>query len=200
MGHRTLVAYRRDGYDLHYSHWGVDPDELAPETPFGGSPDVEWAGERASDLLDPEGGHLTGDHERAVDPDPMATGLSFREVCAAVDPYVHEGLYVVDRAFAVRTYLVLALGSPGRDGPRAALVGYEDETDAAYLRGWLAGARAVRDVHDLDDGAVVRALRWLDADRGTLVYLDGNRGRNGGPDDSGDGGGPDDSGGGDSER
>ena len=28
MGHRTLVAYDRDGYDLHYAHWGVDPDEL----------------------------------------------------------------------------------------------------------------------------------------------------------------------------
>ena len=23
MGHRTLVAYDRDGYDLHYAHWGV---------------------------------------------------------------------------------------------------------------------------------------------------------------------------------
>jgi hypothetical protein len=184
MGHRTLVAYDRAGYDLHYSHWGVDPDAITPETPFGGPADAEWALERASDLVDPEGGRLTDDHETAVDPDPIATGLSFREVCTAVEPLVHEALYVVDDEFAVRTYLVLALGSPGPGRSRAALVGYDGETDAAYLRGWLAGARSVRDVHGLDDGAVLRALRWLDADRGTLVYLDRRSGQGSGPDGS----------------
>ncbi|QLD89991.1 hypothetical protein HWV07_13515 [Natronomonas salina] len=173
MGHRTLVAYDRAGYDLHYSHWGVDSDALTPETPFGGPPDDGWAGECADELLDPAGGYLTGDHETAVDPDPVATGLSFVEVCERVDPLIHEALYVVDRDFAVRTYLVLALRGPGDDHrPTAALVGYDGERDATYLRGWLAGARSVRDVHALEDGAVVRALRWLDADRGTLVYLD----------------------------
>lgn len=179
MGHRTLVAYDRAGYDLHYSHWGVDPDAITPETPFGGPPGDAWARECAEELVDPEGGHLARDHDTAVDPDPVATGLSFLEVCERVDPLVHEALYVVDREFDVRTYLVLALGAPDRERPIAALVGHEGETDAAYLRGWLAGARSVRDVHELADGAVLRALRWLDADRGTLIYLDGDGGRDG---------------------
>lgn len=173
MGHRTLVAYDRAGYDLHYSHWGVDPDDITPETPFGGPPDDGWANECADELLDPEGGHLTRDHDTAIDPDPVATNLSFVEVCERVDPLVHEALYVVGRDFDVRTYLVLALRRPANDHrPTAALVGYDGERDATYLRGWLAGARSVRDGHALEGGAVVRALRWLDSDRGTLVYLD----------------------------
>jgi hypothetical protein len=184
MGHRTLVAYDRAGYDLHYCHWGVDPAAITPETPFGGPPGDAWARECAGDLVDPEGGHLAGDHDTAVDPDPVATGLSFLEVCACVDPLVHEALYVVDPEFDVRTYLVLALRAPDRQRPVAALVGHDGEGDAAYLRGWLAGARAVRDVHGLADGAVLRALRWLDADRGTLVYLDREAGVGG----DGDGG------------
>lgn len=173
MGHRTLVAYDRAGYDLHYSHWGVDPDAITRGSPFGGPPDDRWAREAAEDVLDPEGGHLTRDHDAAVNPDPVATELSFREVCERVDPLVHEALYVVDSDFDVRTFLVLALRGPADDHrPTAALVGYEGARDAAYLHGWLSGARSVRDVHALDAGSVVRALRWLDADRGTLVYLD----------------------------
>ena len=175
MGHRTLVAYDRAGYDLHYSHWGVDPDAITAETPFGGPPGDDWARAAAETVVDPEGGHLTRDHDTAVNPDPVATGLSFVEVCERVDPLVHEALYVVDREFDVRTYLVLALRSPDRERPTAALVAYEGARDAAHLRGWLAGARSVRDVHALPDGAVVRALRWLDADRGTLVYLGRSR-------------------------
>jgi hypothetical protein len=189
MGHRTLVAYDRDGYDLHYAHWAVAPDAITAETPFGGPPDDAWARRRASDLIDPQGGHVTGDAETAVDPDPVATGLSFAEVFERVDPLLHEALYLVAPDFSVRTYLVLALRAPSElrpDGeeagtrdepsaghrPIAALVGYDGERDAAYLRGWLAGARAVRTVHDLEAGAVVRALRWLDPERGMVIFPD----------------------------
>ena len=61
MGHRTLVAYDRDGYDLHYAHWGVDPADITPETPFGGPPEGGWARERATDIVDPAGGRLDDD-------------------------------------------------------------------------------------------------------------------------------------------
>ena len=66
MGHRTLVAYDRDGYDLHYAHWGVDPAAITPETPFGGPPEGGWARARAADLLDPAGGRLADDARTAV--------------------------------------------------------------------------------------------------------------------------------------
>jgi hypothetical protein len=169
MGHRVLVAYDRDGYDLHYAHWGPDPADLTPETPFGGPPDDEWAADRASDLVDPTGGRLPENYQRAVDPDPIATALTFAEVCEHIDPLEHEALFVVAPDFSVRTYLVFPIDVDGR--PTGALVGYDGQRDAAYLRGWLAGARAVRDTSGLDGTAVARALRWLDADRGTVVWL-----------------------------
>jgi hypothetical protein len=177
MGHRTLVAYDRDGYDLHEAHWGADPERITPETPFGGPPDDDWAQAAATDLIDPgriEGGELTERRRTAVDSDPIATGLSFGDVCARIDPLEHEALYVVSGDFSVRTYLVFALRRPDAEGCRtsAALVGYDGESDATYLRGWLAGARAARDT----DGTVVGALRWLDPERGTVVYLDDERG------------------------
>lgn len=176
MGHRTLVAYDRGGYDLHYAHWGVDPIAITRETPFGGPPGDTWARDCAEDLLDAEGGRLTDDYETAIESDPIATGLSFGEVCGRVDPLEHETLYVVGPDFSVRRYLVFAL--PGADGgpthrPAGVLVGYDDETDASYLRGWLAGARSVRNVTGLTDDAIVRALRWLDPDRGTVVWVSG---------------------------
>lgn len=174
MGHRTLVAYDRGGYDLHHAHWGVDPASMTPETPLGGPPDDDWARERAADLLDPEGGDLATDRETAVDPDPVATGLSFAGVCEHVDPLEHEALYVVGPEFDVRTYLVVPVrGVPAGTDPAAALVAYEDPADATYLRGWLAGARAVRDACDAGEDAVARALRWLDPERGTVVYTGG---------------------------
>lgn len=173
MGHRTLLAYERDGYDLHYAHWGVAPDEITPVTPFGGPPDDDWARAFADDLLDPEGGRLTDDHRTVVESDPIATGLSFDDICSYVDPLEHEALYVVDTDFTVRPYLVVAVRAPGDDERRVvgALVGYEGERDASYLRGWIAGARAVRDTGAVDDDAVISALRWLDPERGTLLWL-----------------------------
>ena len=176
MGHRTLVAYDRDGYDLHYAHWGVDPSSITHETPFGDSPADGWARERAADLVDPCGGQLTERRETAVDPDPIATDLSFVDLEAYIDPIEHEALFVVDRDFSVRTYLVFGLdGRPfGRtDGPAIAIVGYDGETDAAYLRGWLSGARAARGVCGPEDGAIIKALRWLDPGRGTVVWMAG---------------------------
>ncbi|WP_181692756.1 DUF6735 family protein [Natronomonas sp. LN261] len=178
MGHRTLIAYERDGYDLHYAHWGVDPGELTPEEPFGGPPDDGWARERAEELLTVENGRFTDEDGTAVDTDPVATGLSFVELEAYIDPIEHEALYVVDSDFSVRTYLVFALDSRrfGRaDGPAVALVGYDGGRDAAYLRGWLAGGRAVRGVCGPGDGVVIKALRWLDPARGTIVWIAGGR-------------------------
>jgi hypothetical protein len=179
MGHRTLVAYDRDGYDLHYAHWGVDPESLTAETPFGGRPDDGWARDRTERLLDPEGGRLSEPPGTAVETDPIATGLSFVEIGEHVDALEHEALYVVAGDFSVRTYLIFALDgyAVGREGgPAIALVGHDGAADAAYLRGWLAGARALRGVCGPDDGAIVRALRWLDPERGTVVWLAGRGG------------------------
>ena len=176
MGHRTLVAYDRDGYDLHYAHWGVDPGSLTPDTPFGGQPNDGWARRRADELLDANGGRLSESHETAVETDPIATGLSFVDLGSHVDPVEHEALFTVSPDFSVRTYVVFGIeggsfGSP--DEPTVAAIGYDDEPDAAYLRGWLAGARAVRGVCGPVDGVIVRALRWLDPERGAVVWMCG---------------------------
>ena len=70
----------------------------------------------------------------------------------------------------MRRYLVVALQAASGRG-RTALVRYVDAADARYLRGWLAGARAVRDVAGTATGApVAAALRVLDPGRGTVVY------------------------------
>ena len=179
MGHRTLIAYERDGYDLHYAHWGVDPGALTPEAPFGGPPNDGWAREESEGLLTPEGGRLTDENATAVDADPIATGLSFVDLESYIDPIEHEALYVVDGDFSVRTYLVFGLDSRsvGRtEGPAIALVGYEGEADAAYLRGWLAGGRAVRGICGPEEGAILKALRWLNPERGAVVWLAGGEG------------------------
>jgi hypothetical protein len=183
MGHRTLVAYDRGGYDLHYAHWGVDPGTLTAETPFGDRPDDEWARQRSEDLLSPSGGWLNEARDTAVETDPIATGLSFVDLGDYIDPIEHEAVYVVDEAFSVRTYLVFGLEGYAVDRkgvPAIALVGYDGERDAVYLRGWLAGARAARSVTGPEDRTIVRALRWLDPERGTVLWLD--RDRRGGTD------------------
>ncbi|CAI48212.1 uncharacterized protein NP_0242A [Natronomonas pharaonis DSM 2160] len=177
MGHRTLVAYDRDGYDLHYAHWTPDPESLTVDTPFGRPPEDDWARKRADRLLDAEGGRLTEHRTTAVDSDPLATDLSFTDIGGYIDPLEHERLYVVDPSFSVTTYVVFGVEN-GRlsppDAPTVALVGYDGERDAAYLRGWLAGGRAVRGVAGPDGASIVAALRWLDPDRGTVVWLPGS--------------------------
>ena len=176
MGHRTLVAYERDGYDLHHAHWGVDPTALTPLTPYGGRPDVARVRAAVADRLEPAGGRLVEDRETAVDPDPFVTVPTFQEVVGHVDPVEHEALYVVPPDFAVRRYLIVALQAECGRG-RTALVRYVDAADARYLRGWLAGARAVRDVAGTNTGApVAAALRVLDPGRGTVVYPAVSRG------------------------
>lgn len=193
MGHRTLVAYDRAGYDLHYAHWGVDPDDVTRETPFGGCPSEYEARRRAPggiDGIDAHGGRVTEDRRTAIEPDPVATGLTFPAVCSHVDPIEHEALMVVDEEFTVRAYLAVALRGGETDGPdedaggssraTAALVGYDDPADAAYVRGWIAGARTVRDDTDGGGDVVIRALRSLDPARGTLLWLaDSERGGGG---------------------
>jgi hypothetical protein len=181
MGHRTLVAYERDGYDLHYAHWAVDPAALTPVTPYGGRPNDDRIRAAAATEIDAAGGRLTREHETAVDPEPIASVGTFDEVVARVDPVEHEALYVVPPAFEIRRYLVVAFGGAG-GRPRTALVRYRDAGDARYLRGWLAGARAVRDVAEPASAApVAAALRVLDPARGTVVYPAGPSGTGGKP-------------------
>ncbi|MES3517268.1 MAG: hypothetical protein PPP58_06355 [Natronomonas sp.] len=176
MGHRTLVAYDRgDGrerYDLHYAHWGVAPGDVGPSTPLGGARVDGWARRRAEELLDPEGGRLVDDEDdsTAIDPEPIATGLSFGDVCERIDPLEHEALLVVGDE--TRAYLVVAIESGGFDRPTGALIGYDDESEATYLRGWLAGVRAATADDESDRRTLIDALRWLDPKRGVVVWLD----------------------------
>lgn len=196
MGHRTLVAYDRSGsFDLHYAHWRVPPEALTAATPFGGPADEAWARDRAEDLLDPADGRLSdADRRPAVDPAPIATGLTFEGVVDRIDFLEHEALYVVSPGFVVRTYRICRIDHradadeevTGRDtsGEKAnrdtsgeetgrdaggALVGYDGPVDEAYVEGWTDGARAAAHSADAGPDAVFRALRWLGSDRGVLV-------------------------------
>jgi hypothetical protein len=170
MGHRTLLAYDRDGYDLHDAHWGVDPAAFTPLTPFGGRPDAGRFRTVSAAGIAPGEGHLTDGSDPSVDPDPVGTVDTFDEVVAHVDPIEHEALHVVPPDFEIRRYLVAALGR-NAEVRRTALLRYRDDADARYLRGWLAGARAVRDVGAPASGpSVTAALRVLAPERGTVVF------------------------------
>lgn len=127
MGHRALVAYERaDAYDLHYSHWGALNlalvDEIGPETPFG----------------DPDSGGST------VDPDPIATGVSWRTILEThLDPLEHEALYVVTPGYDVRAYRVLWFGFDHRNGSEGALLSTDRSSRDDHLVTWFLDAKEI---------------------------------------------------------
>lgn len=89
MGHRALVAYKRDNeqYDTYYTHWGANglklTHEIGSDTPFGD-------------------GYVDRDEG------PVAEDTSlYHVVTEELDYLHHEAFYVVDREFDVaplRTY------------------------------------------------------------------------------------------------
>ncbi|MFC4550609.1 MULTISPECIES: DUF6735 family protein [Halorussus] len=137
MAHRALLAYERDDgtYDLHRSRWGGADFSLArritAETPFA------------------------GDAAAAVDPEPVASGLSLDEIVAEhVDFLHHEAFFRVDREFAATPFHVLWFGfeldaetverseTVGHGALVAAHVRNPGGVDD-YLRGWVRGTKAV---------------------------------------------------------
>jgi len=150
MGHRALLAYRRDDdsagdptYDLHRSQWGGADFALArhvsAETPFAGRTAF------------------------AVDPDPIATGLAFDELVADhLDFLRYEAFYRVGADFATEPFHVLWFGlEADADGvERSETVGHGALVAARppnddFLPGWFRGTKAA--VGDaVDCGAVTR--------------------------------------------
>lgn len=137
MAHRALVAYERpDGrYDVHTARWGGH----------------EWLAAR----ITPTDPYADG----AVDPEPRVLARPLESVRTMLDFARHEALYVVDRAYAVESYLPLWLGmdhylgpaadsdgdgddSEAPDDPEGLLVAVDSATEAARLRRWLRAAKA----------------------------------------------------------
>lgn len=162
MADRTFVAYERadkspsrDGseqrYDCHYAHDGVDSATLGPETPFGGSIERDLATVRerlralgvelglASDKAD--------SRDTAVDPDPVATGLSWNEVVEAVDYRIYDCCLRVAADWTATSFLALWFGLGDRGGAERDAVGdgallAADAQDEEYARGWFEGAKS----------------------------------------------------------
>lgn len=199
MGHRALVAYRRDDgrYSLHYAHWGGDLGRrIGPDAPFGGrerrSPSPDALGRSGVDV-DPEGGHLA-DRDRpptAVDPRPRIAAADPETVLGAVDPSI-EWLVAVTPAYRTRTYAVCpiafdaAVPDAGTDGaaPREPgeasaddyrLVG--PEGDPGVFREWFVDRRS-RLWAAVADGALDR-----DRARSALLAALARRGTVHAPDD-----------------
>ncbi|WP_135827852.1 DUF6735 family protein [Halorussus halobius] len=148
MGHRALVAYRRDAdspdsqagsdlaaedarYDLHRSQWGGAGfallDHVSAETPYA------------------------ADTQFAVDPDPVATDCSLADAASDHLDYLHhEAFYRVSRDYEVTAYHVLWFGleADADAVDRSETVGHgglieAHPDDSDYLRGWFRGAKEV---------------------------------------------------------
>lgn len=147
MADRTLVAYaRRGGYDLHYAHDGVEPDTLAPATPFGGPTDRDL--DRVRERLEPLGVEIEPSASRtAVDPVPLATGVPWSEVVSGLDYAAYDRCLRVDAEWRVERYLVCFFGLKNRDGEDRDPAGDGallpvSEHEEPYARGWFEGVKS----------------------------------------------------------
>lgn len=124
MGHRALVAYRREdgSIRLHRAHRGAGLSRrIGPQTPFGG-PDPAAPG------------------RTVVDPDPLLRRADPADVLAAVDRSV-ESLIVVTPALEAATLLVCPVGFPILDGdPSLRFV--EVAGDPPAFRTWFVALRS----------------------------------------------------------
>ena len=153
MGHRALLAYRRDDgspadsaddstaatddspdgatYDLHRSHWGGADFALARrlsrETPFA------------------------SDTSFAVDPEPVATDLALAEIVGQhLDFLHHEAFYRVSQEYETTAFHALWFGleTDADRIERSDAVGHGALVEARpcegddYLRGWFRGTKA----------------------------------------------------------
>jgi hypothetical protein len=155
VGHRALLAIERhDGtYDLRYSHWGaLDVPRVAGDGSEGAV--AVGAGSWPRDLLDRLGvastdvrGRVRAPERVAVDPEPLAVGVTFGElVDDYLDVLVHEAVVVEPWSGTVRPFLPLSLEiDPVSRTEHGALVEVDPvdyAADVARFRGWLDGSRA----------------------------------------------------------
>lgn len=147
MTDRTLVAYARErGFDVHYAHDAVDPGCLGPDAPTGGDADRELTWLRA--LLARRGIALGPDRGgTVVDPEPLATGLSWPAVVASLDYRAYDRCLRVARDWAATAFLVCWFGFEPRGGEPRDPVGdgallETDATDEAFTHGWFEGVKS----------------------------------------------------------
>lgn len=147
MADRTLVAYDRGpGYDLHYAHDGVDPEQLGAATPFGGATDRDL--DQLRERLEPLGIDIeTADRRTAVDPTPLATGVEWDDVVAGLDYGAYDRCLRVDDSWMGTRYLVCFFGLGHRGGETRDPTGDGallpvDEQEAPYARGWFEGVKS----------------------------------------------------------
>jgi hypothetical protein len=181
MGHRALLAYRRDDpaderpdstdpsgeaiYDLHRSHWGGADfallDRLSSDDPFAAETSF------------------------AVDSEPMATGCSLAEVIGNyLDFLHHEAFYLVEPDYETTAFHVCWFGleADAEAVERSETVGHGALVEVApeeadYFRGWFRGTKSVvGDVVDRDaltpdeatDYLAERVTSW-DEDREVIL-------------------------------
>lgn len=146
MGHRALLAYRRDDdsadatddspadgptYDLHRSHWGGADFALARyvsrETPFASETSF------------------------AVDSEPVATDLTFEEIIVQfLDFLHHEAFFRVSPEYETTAFHVCWFGLEADSDrvERSDAVGHGALVEARphegddYFRGWFRGTKA----------------------------------------------------------
>jgi len=141
MGHRALLAYRRDdadcspddtaAYDLHRSHWGgaefVLLDRISPDAPYATATPF------------------------AVDPEPIATDLALADIAADHLNYLHhEAFYRVSSEYEVTAFhpVWFGLEIDSERVERSETVGHGALLEAVpeeanYVRGWLRCTKAV---------------------------------------------------------
>lgn len=165
MGHRALLAYRRDDRtsttDADFSD-STDIDtsdstdaDTSDSTDSNARYDLHrshWGGADFAlrDHVSADTPYAT-DTSFAVDPDPVATDCSLTEAATNhLDFLQHEAFYRVDLDYDVTAYHVLWFGleADARAVERSETVGHgalieahPDDTD--YLRGWFRGAKEV---------------------------------------------------------
>lgn len=169
MGHRALLAYRRetddDSLDSDDDHADAEDDSAdADPVPEVGSTDEEgydarydlhrshWGGADFAllgSLSDEE--PFASDTHVAVDPEPVATDLSLDEIVTNyLDFLHHEAFYRVGLDYETTAYHVLWFGLEAdcEAVERSETVGHgalieAHPDDADYLRGWFRGTKSV---------------------------------------------------------
>jgi hypothetical protein len=178
MGHRALLAYRRDADSTdesptdstavpdHSPDESTDTSGETTDSPPDDSTDQptydlhrsHWGGADFA-LVD----HLSADApfaantHFAVDPEPVATDLSTAQIASShLDFLHHEAFYRVSPEYEVTAFHVLWFGleADSETVERSETVGHGAlveavPADANYLRGWFRGTKAV--IGDLVD-------------------------------------------------
>ncbi|NHN57569.1 MULTISPECIES: DUF6735 family protein [Halorussus] len=169
MGHRALLAYRRDETDGTDEtgeaietdgtdeNDGCDESTVADETTAPAADatyDLHRSHWGAADFALAD--HISAaspfaaDTAFAVDPDPVMTGVTLADAAANyVDFLHHEAFYVVDADYETTPYHVLWFGldADSEAVDRSETVGHgalvEVWNDADFLRGWFRGTKGV---------------------------------------------------------